>query len=255
MSMRKIDDARTEDNERDHGAQLASTESGMSSAMKHPWLDTTIAANGHQVRENFDEWFAASKVRGEDSQPMVVYHGTHPWEHADGRSLGNVTSFDRMASVNIVRRRPSIDTVGAWFSTGAGAEGAAKYGNAIYPVYLSIAAPYETTFMRMLSRARLLHKGVDDGRMIGAGEVEALRTWLKATGRDGIRIVHDGNSGSDEFRHHDAWIALEPEQIKSAIGNSGLYQHGPSLCDELHGDGEVDVDPNAELRHSDRPRG
>jgi hypothetical protein len=208
-----------------------------------PWNDDTEAANGHPVRENFAAWFGSSRVRNASGQPMVVYHGTYPWEH-DGRSLGDVTAFDRMASVKIVRRKPSIDTVGTWFSTGAGEEGAAKYGNAIYPVYLSIAAPYETTFTRMLSRARLLHNGKDDGRMIGAGEVEALRAWLKATGRDGIRIVHDENSGSDKFRHHDAWIALEPEQIKSAIGNSGLYLHGPSLCDRVD-------DFEAELQASD----
>ncbi len=198
-----------------------------------PWVDTTVAANGRQVRENFDDWFGASKVHDADNLPMVVYHGTHPWEHEDGRSLGDVTSFDRMASVKIVRRKPSIDTVGTWFSTNAGAGGAGMYGSAIYPVYLAIESPHVTTFSLMLRRARLLHNGKDDGRMIGALEVEAYRTWLQAIGKDGIKIVHDEGSGSDEFRQQDAWIALEPTQIKSAIGNSGLYQHGPSLCDDL----------------------
>jgi hypothetical protein len=31
------------------------------------------------------------------------------------------------------------------------------------------------------------------------------------------------NDGSTEFKEQDVWIALEPEQIKSAIGNTGAF--------------------------------
>lgn len=173
-------------------------------------------------QDHFDAWFRNSKVRGDDGKPLVVYHGTTPWEH-EGRSLGDIFTFDRMASVNIVRRAHSIDTVGSWFSTNPGKGGAEMYGRAIYPVHLSIQNPQETTFHLMLCRARLLHNGVDDGRRVGQAEVAAYRTWLKECGKDGIKIVHDTGSHSTEFAHQDAWIALEPEQIKSAIGNVGLY--------------------------------
>lgn len=173
-------------------------------------------------QDHFDAWFRNSKVRGDDGKPLVVYHGTTPWEH-EGRSLGDIVAFDRMASVNIVRRAHSIDTVGSWFSTNPGKGGAEMYGRAIYPVHLSIQNPQETTFHLMLRRARLLHNGVDDGRRVGQAEVAAYRTWLKECGKDGIKIVHDAGSHSTEFADQDAWIALEPEQIKSAIGNVGLY--------------------------------
>lgn len=173
-------------------------------------------------QDHFDAWFRNSKVRGDDGKPLVVYHGTTPWEH-EGRSLGDIFAFDRMASVNIVRRAHSIDTVGSWFSTNPGKGGAEMYGRAIYPVHLSIQNPQETTFHLMLRRARLLHNGVDDGRRVGQAEVAAYRAWLKECGKDGIKIVHDAGSHSTEFADQDAWIALEPEQIKSAIGNVGLY--------------------------------
>lgn len=197
-----------------------------------PWLDDTIAANGEAVSKNFADWFGASKVKNEDGSPMVVFHGTYPWEREDGSSLGNITSFNRLASVQIVRRPATIDTVGSWFSSNASEDGAAKYGSTIYPVYLSIQVPHETTFALMLRRARLLANGNDDGRMVREAEVNAYRKWLADIGKDGIKIVHDGGTDSNEFEKQDAWIALEPTQIKSALGNAGLYLRGSSdLCD------------------------
>jgi hypothetical protein len=151
-----------------------------------------------------------------------LYHGTHPWEK-DGKQLGDVKEFNRNASVDIVGRRPSIDTVGTWMSTNPGEGGAEMYGSAIYPLHAQIKNPYSTTFDQMLKRARLLENGKDDGRRVGEEEVTALREWLKSTGYDGIQIKHNPQSMSSEFKDQDAWIALEPAQIKSAIGNRGTY--------------------------------
>jgi hypothetical protein len=173
----------------------------------------------------FKAFFEGSAVTDENGNPMVVYHGTHPWEEPDGRQLGDIEAFDRMASVNIVRRKASIDTVGSWFSTNPGKSGAGMYGSAIYPVYLSIKKPQITTFHLLLRRARMLANGKDDGRHVGQVEVDAYRKWLKDIGKDGIKIVHDEGAPNEstEFKNQDAWIALEPEQIKSAIGNRGTF--------------------------------
>lgn len=190
---------------------------------------------------NFWSWFQGSRAVDGLGRPLVLFHGTYPWETDDGRSLGNVFAFDRLASVNIVRRAHSIDTVGAWFSSNPGAGGAQMYGTTIYPVYLDIKAPHETTFSLLLRRARLLANGKDDGRRIGQVEVEALRRWLKAIGKDGIKIVHDpADRSSTEFVHQDAWIALEPEQIKSAIGNDGSFRPG---CPLVAGRSQADLEP------------
>lgn len=195
----------------------------------------------HDGHANFWSWFQGSRAVDGLGRPLVLFHGTYPWETEDGRSLGNVFSFDRLASVNIVRRAHSIDTVGVWFSSNPGAGGAEMYGTTIYPVYLDIKTPHETTFSLLLRRARLLANGKDDGRMIGQAEVEALRRWLKAIGKDGIKIVHDpADRSSTEFVRQDAWIALEPEQIKSAIGNDGSFRPG---CPLVTGRSQMELEP------------
>lgn len=188
--------------------------------------------------EAFKRWFGNSKVVDENGDPLIVYHGTHVAQ-TSGRftertkDMGDITAFDRLYTTRF--RGHSIDTVGSWFSTNPGNGGAEMYsgngeGAAIYPVYLSIQNPHETHFATMLRRARLLANGKDDGRMIGKEEVDAYRKWLKEMGKDGIKIIHDDWSAnqSTEFKDQDAWIALEPEQIKSATGNNGSFDPGSS---------------------------
>lgn len=42
-----------------------------------PWLNTTLAANGQPVNENFKRWFGASKIVDEAAGlPLLVYHGS-----------------------------------------------------------------------------------------------------------------------------------------------------------------------------------
>lgn len=168
----------------------------------------------------FKTWFGDSKVLNADGKPLVVYHGTYRWEKENGSQLGDISAFDRLASVNIVKRGHSIDTVGSWFSDNHGKQGAEMYGNTIYPVYLNIKNPYVTTFDQMVKRANQL-AGFESDKKIGKVAVDALRYWLKETGRDGIHIT--GSTTSTEFDQQSAWIALEPEQIKSTIGNNGQY--------------------------------
>lgn len=174
----------------------------------------------------FERWFDQSKAVDERGMPLVLYHGTVVRDSEKAPGMGDITAFDRMFTTRF--RRPSIDTVGSWFSTNPGEGGAAMYagnaqGSAIYPVHLSIKNPQVTTFALMTRRARLLANGTDDGRPIGVAEVDAYRQWLKATGKDGIKIESSGSDDSTEFDKQEAWIALEPEQIKSAIGNRGTF--------------------------------
>lgn len=174
----------------------------------------------------FKKWFGDSKVVDADGKPLKVYHGTIVRPTKDGATMGDIAEFDRMFTTKF--RAPSIDMIGSWFSTNPGDGGAEMYsgqgqGSAIYPVYLSIKNPQVTTFQLMQRRARLLANGKDDGRMIRQPEVDAYRKWLEATGKDGIKIEGSGNDGSTEFDNQIAWIALEPGQIKSAIGNNGDF--------------------------------
>jgi hypothetical protein len=172
----------------------------------------------------FKAWFGNSKVTDKNGKPLVVYHGTILHQGQGG--IGDITAFDRLFTTQF--RKHSIDTVGSWFSTNPGEGGAEMYsgtgsGSVIYPVHLSIQNPQVTTFALMTSRARKLANGKDDGRPIGKAEVDAYRNWLKSMGKDGIKIEGSGNEGSTEFDNQDAWIALEPTQVKSAVGNNGDF--------------------------------
>jgi len=194
-------------------------------------IDLTSIRSARDVKtlaqrvQDFDST-TVSRVVDENGEPLRVYHGTVVRDSAKAPGMGNISAFDRMFTTQF--RAPSIDTMGSWFSDNPGEGGAQMYsgayeGSAIYPVYLSIKNPQVTTFSLMLRRARLLANGVDDGRRIETTEVDAYRKWLKEMGKDGIKIEGSGNDGSTEFDNQVAWIALEPNQIKSATGNNGNF--------------------------------
>jgi hypothetical protein len=185
---------------------------------ERPTDSPVITESRETSTPEFRKWFGKSKVVDENGDPLVVYHGTYVRDKEqfdDGTILGDIKAFDRMITTRF--RAPSIDTVGSWFSTNPGKDGAEMYGNTIYPVYLSIKNPHVTTFAMMQRRARLLENGKDDGRRIGQAEVDAYRQWLKSIGKDGIKIEGSGTEGVTEFDNQVAWIALEPNQIKSTF--------------------------------------
>jgi hypothetical protein len=165
----------------------------------------------------------------EGSVAPKLYHGTVVRPDTEKvKSMGDIHEFNREFTTKF--RKPSLDTLGNWFSDNPGKGGAEMYsgaheGSAIYPAHVSIKNPHETTFELMQRRARLLANGKDDGRQIGKAEVDAYRKWLKDMGKDGVVVTDNPgtSSGSTEFQNQNAYIALEPEQIKSAIGNRGTY--------------------------------
>jgi hypothetical protein len=187
---------------------------------------------------NFWRWFGNSQAIDSEGRPMVMYHGTTPWEEK-GRQLGDVTVFNRKASTEIVRRQASIDQVGIWLSDTASPDcGAGVYcGNsgAIYPLYLRILDAKRTTYTALTRTAFKLAHGEPEGTgMAKPRDVEPYRTWTKEMGYDGLRIIHDParESWSTEFMRQNCYVAFDPEQIKSAIGNSGRFDPAsPSIDD------------------------
>ena len=170
--------------------------------------------------------------------PPVLYHGTNVWNEG-GKQLGDIKTFNRRASVDIVGRQPSLDTLGHWFTSNPDKDGASMYAGSrgtVYPVHVSIKNPHVTSFDMMQRRARMLANGVDDKRKLGEHEVEAYRNWLKQTGKDGVQFTKDKHG---EFSNQDVWVALEPHQIKSAIGNNGHFDpHDPDITKSKGGDVE-----------------
>lgn len=192
------------------------------------------APDGSLACDNFIKWFGQSQVVDDQGAPKVMYHGTPVFDNG----MGDLHEFDRMWTVHNLRGRDSsIDNIGSWFSSIPDDNGAGKYSGGqgvIYPVFLAISNPHITTFDRLV---RLMHNANGDYEMAMAksspskGDVHNLRVWLRNAGYDGIRIQHDTSRSniSMEFEIQDAWIPLQATQIKSAIGNSGLFQSDSSL--------------------------
>jgi N12 class adenine-specific DNA methylase len=170
---------------------------------------------GFPEQSNFWKWAGDTKVVDDKGRPLVVYHGTSQ----------DFAAFDRLWTVKELGRKIGPDSIGSWFSTNPGQDGGAgMYGDTVMPVYLSIKKPIEWTYAELMEALDdKLPKGAK--QKAGPTEVEALREELAYYGYDGIKIVHDPKAanGSTEFEKQDAWIALSPEQIKSATGNDGSY--------------------------------
>lgn len=90
------------------------------------------------------EFMAGSVVTEPDGSPRRVYHGAihfTPETRRDG-----IVSFDRRWTITQVRRAPSLDAIGSWFSSrpdkgGAGLYSGTSEGGATYPVHLRITRP------------------------------------------------------------------------------------------------------------------
>jgi hypothetical protein len=183
---------------------------------QRPWESARLAANGEPVRANFARWFGASKVLNCAGLPMVVYHGTQ-WDWFDAPGFNIEGSNEG----------------GAFFSTSTSVASnfadPEEFGNdleddesglapMVIPVYLSIRNP--------------MVLGPEDVLLHGSHSFDKMRRSLERARREG----HDGalitGGVSDAYEQADQWVAFRPEQIKSALGNSGLYvPDSPSLDD------------------------
>jgi len=138
---------------------------------------------------NFRAWFGASKVVDEQGAPLVVYHGTSRDFDAFDTAAQRSIQADSSAAGLYFTRHPE-DASG--YATGrTGREGAN-----VVPVYVSLKNPFIWP--------------ADD---ISPSLITAAkRAELEAKGYDGII-----------YRGGDEIVAFRPEQVKSAIGNSGLF--------------------------------
>jgi hypothetical protein len=169
--------------------------------------------------ENFANWFKGSKIVDESGNPLIVYHGTSKnfsefSKNKSGTNTANYGMYGNAAGYFT----SNIDIANAYAvgnpeqSIFTGREGEITFsdgvrnGANVMPVYLSIKNPLK---VKSHSEVEKIIRKVSGSGKIGS---KAVSVALKAIGYDGV-IVNDG----------EEIIAFEPEQIKSAIGNNGLY--------------------------------
>lgn len=149
-----------------------------------------------------------------------AYHGTTVWEAEDGRKLGDIEAFNRLASTEIVGRKPSIDQMGIWASDRPDASGAGMYSGsqgAIYPLMLRMENPKATSFEQMARTA----SNLSSGKVLSATEVpkvsdvEPYRQLLKEQGFDSLMLRAKEGSPYTEFADQTGYVLLEPSQVRS----------------------------------------
>lgn len=169
-----------------------------------PWEDDRIAPNGRSVAENFKAWFGQSKVVDHDGKPMRLFHGT----------AKDFDSFDRRRARGWAENNVLGHFLTRWSGSAGMYAGDDVLGANVLPVYLCLKNPYiqhvyEWQDMQSSSPRWPRHKIIE------------WQASLIAQGHDGII-----DSIGVEF------IAFKASQIKSAIGNSGLYlKSSSSLTD------------------------
>ena len=151
---------------------------------------------------------------------VPAYHGTTVWEAEDGRKLGDIEAFNRLASTEIVGRKPSIDQVGIWASDRPDQLGAGMYSGsqgAIYPLLLRMENPKTTSFEQMSRTASNLSSGepLAAGVVPRVSDVEPYRQMLKEQGFDSLKLKAKEGSPYTEFADQTGYVLLEPSQVRS----------------------------------------
>jgi hypothetical protein len=200
---------------------------------RNPYADAARQRRDQQSLESFKRWHAGSKVVDREGNPIIAFHST-----------ARVYDVFQCGDDNALRKsgkNPDYSgALGAWFAApplydtnydeGAaestaeefvvGRDGISEYreGANTMPVYLAIKNPKEFGD----------YEDFQDERDSYKSQWHFKQKMLEA-GHDGFVIR---NCDTDGCNDRDDWVAFYPQQVKSALGNSGAFDPAsPSLTD------------------------
>lgn len=168
------------------------------------------------ARNKFKEWFGNSKVVDGNGNPKVVYHGTdNDFSVFDRKKLGDNT-FSNASDPSY----GATSFIGFWFNDKPMGKGDNRRNSPYLidiPSYVKIENPVEFESLEELAAELdgLIQSGFEDS----ADVKKAVNDWVaeqKSKGFDGVKL-------SDEEFGGTSYIAFDPAQIKSAIGNNGEF--------------------------------
>lgn len=200
------------------------------------------AAEGVTGTKNFKRWFRQSKVVDEEGRPMVVFHFT--------QAKQDFSAFNT-----------KLSELGSHFGTKEQAEGVNADATTVEDIdggrtilaYLSIQKPLRLKDYGWFDAAtvapQLVDLGIIDERQMDmfrraemaggrAAGTKMMQLAIKDAGYDGVvylnrrenvsTVEEDNNLSDEQFSEkypeaRDSYIAFEPTQIKSAIGNTGKF--------------------------------
>ncbi len=144
--------------------------------------------------KNFANWFKGSKVKNENNEPLVVYHGASE-------------DFDTFSNQ---KSRTGDSTEGFWMASNPDEANEYSFSKGTYkgiikPTYLQVQNPYIVDAKGKDHYDPLLNK-------------QAIEEAKKG-GHDGVIIKNYSPAG----HKGDYYFVFSPNQIKSATGNRGTY--------------------------------
>lgn len=186
-----------------------------------------------------DQWLGQSVLRHASGQPMRVFHGTNkPPESFSPKRDGLVSTIFGTEKVERYGIFMTPDSeVSSAFAESHGLDGAA-----VMPLYARIERPLDMTqgytdelFNRIWAWgnkedldgyrvARYLGDHWGDWMLFdadGGNDPAFVVRMLKELGYDGVKFIEPAVPG--ERVSGEAYVAFDPEQVKSAVGNSGGF--------------------------------
>ncbi len=153
----------------------------------------------------FKRWFGDSKVVDAEGKPLVVYHVTDDnFSVFDLERLGSTTDANTGGDSTAIE----VSKLGFWSHERALHDEMGK--DVAMPLFYAIENP-------AIVNLRQLWSDINDASLRGEDSpAEAVRAMYESDGYDGL-TVYDEEFGGRSF------VAFRPEQIKSAIGNTGTF--------------------------------
>lgn len=204
----------------------------------------------------FKKWFSDSKVVDDTGAPKKVYHGT---------SSGGFDSFDAYGS--------NHGLFGQGVYTTEDPEVASSYTKkgkgtspSVYPLHARIENPIDMDSKADAGAWADAFKDVDfedaykpdgdtneafyrqveehfrDEEYSKAEGAEAIQDGLRAMGHDGLTHIGGGRLDSSSVKHR-VWVAFDPEQLKSSVGNRGTFDSSDASI--LHQESRGAFDPSS----------
>ena len=188
------------------------------------------------ISSEFDNWFKDSKVVDDNGKPLRVYHGTNKTQQGEAFSQFDTygSNYGLMGSGSYFTDNPEVAS--SYTKKGKGDS------PTVYPVYLSIKNPMDMDAVANPLQWKKIFPGIEEFHDGGktneswyraaeemlryeeipkADGIEQMQTALRSLGHDGI--THIGGKRVGTGPNHRVFVAFDPEQIKSAIGNRGTY--------------------------------
>jgi ribosomal protein S18 acetylase RimI-like enzyme len=166
----------------------------------------------------FQAWFKGSKITDSHGRPLIMYHGTNQnFDKFDLAKQGEKDSGWYGAGIYLTA---DTDTASGYAVYNKLKDDSPADGANVMPLYVKMVSPYYWPKDRKAAMNR--------------EEAQAITEELKASGHDGV-VVHNEYADPSVANHYEV-VVFSPNQIKSAIGNSGEFnpkKHNITAADEI----------------------